>query len=474
MKLLLRPCILLLIALPAAFAGNPAHYNPSIVAADARWVVYANFDALRASTLGKELVAAIEKVQTQTTGGTIGLDIHKVLMTVGSVTAYGTNLSPDPSAVDGALIAQGTADLRKITESVLLQGTLAQPEVFTEVTDLPFPAYAMSDPKDKSPNRMKVVVAFPPEPIVIVSKSQAQIVKAREVFRGSAPSLAKGGTPALTRFAARTDGAYLFAASVVPTEGLFHQNAPQARMLQLATSGAIAFGEEGPNTFAHAELLASSEPNAEKLMKILQGMTSMLSLAESNDRQLGEFLNSTGVTREKDVVTLHLAYPSARLLTMAQNLRAQAEARTVNRVPPITHGRTLAEWQAEAAAAGGTTSDVSWRTIENVKLVNGTTVTIGRWPTGGKSARFDRVEIVPAEGSNTPLVFRPDFMRNFRGTMSQFQFPGADGIYTLKIGYVNDPEGKTKFAVSVRNPDEPIAPPAPSSGPLIPEPKWKR
>jgi hypothetical protein len=307
-----------------------------------------------------------------------------------------------------------------------------------------------------------------------VSKSKAQLTKARDVFRGSAPSLAKGSAAAMSQLAVKTPGAYLFAGSVVPTEPLFPQNAPQARILQLANSGAIALGENGPDVFAHAELIASSDANAEKLMKILQGMTAMLSLAETNDRQLGEFLNSTNVTREKDAVTLHLAYPSARLVQMAQNLRTQAEVRTANRPPPITHGKAVAEWRADEAEspAGTDASGLSSRTIENVKLVNGSTVTVGRWMNGGKNARFERVEVTPADGSGAPLVFKTEFMRNFRGSMWQFQFPGADGQYTLKVAYVNDPDQKDRFAVSVRNPGE-QPPAAPSRGPLVPEPKWK-
>jgi hypothetical protein len=472
MKLFLRSGALLIIALSALSAATPAGYNPSIVAADARWVVYANFDALRASTLGKELVAAVEKAQAQTTQGVIGIDVHKVLTTVGSITAYGTNFSPDPKVVDGALIAQGTADLRKIAESLLLQGTLAHPEAFTEEKDLPFPAYAISDPKDKSNPKISVIVAFPPEPIVLVSKSRAQLLKARDVFRGSAPSLAKSGSPALTRYTAQTAGAYLFAASVVPTETPFPQNGPQARFLQLASSGAIAFGELDADTFAHAELLATSENNAEKLMKILQGMTSMLSLAESNDKQLGEFLNATAVTREKETVTLHLAYPSKRLLQMTENLRNQLEARTVSRPPTITHGKVVAEWQASATTDPSAPGELTWRTVENVRLMNGATLTLGRWQNGGKNVRFDRLEVIPVDAAGTTLTFRSDLMRNVRGTMSQIQFPGADGNYTLKVAYINDPEGKAKLAVSIRNPDDPPAAPS-SSGTVIRQQKAK-
>src|SRR5688572_15912673 len=266
MTLPFRCAIVALTILPVGSAT--AAYKPSIVSADARWVVYADLDALRASALGGELIAMIEKTQGEATGGVIGLDVSKVLKTVGSLTAYGTNLSKDPKALDGALIAQGTPDLRKIVESVMLQGTLADPKVFSELSDLPFPAYAVSDPKAPEESRTQLIVAFPPEPIVIVSKSKAQLVKARDVFRGSAPSLAKGGSPDLTQLDVATNGAYVFAASVVPTEPMFPQNAPQARILQLARSGAIALGETGPDLFARAALIGSSDQNAEKLMKI--------------------------------------------------------------------------------------------------------------------------------------------------------------------------------------------------------------
>jgi hypothetical protein len=476
MKLLLFPAPIVLSA--SALIGATsliAAYNPAIVSAEARWVVYADFDALRASTLGKELVSVTEKIQTETTGGFIGLDVSKVLTTIGSLTAYGTNLSKDPKAIDGAMILQGTADLRKIAESILLQGTLAQPEAFSEVSDFPFPAYALKEPKAPE-GSMQLIVAFPPEPVVLMSKSKAQLLKARDVFRGSAPSLRQGGSATLAQAAAKTPGAYLFAASVVPTEPLFPQNAPQARILQLANSGGLALGENDTELFVHAQLLASSDANAEKLMKILQGITAMLSLAETNDRQLAEFLNSTSVTREKENVTLHLAYPSARLAQMIQTIRTQAEGRPANRPPQITQGTTIAEWQSDPAdqPTGADSAGLSWRTIENVRLSNGSTVTVGRWLNGGKNARFDRVEILPAGGTGSPLVFGTGLMRTVRGTAWQFQFPGTEGVYTLKVAYVNDPEGKVKFAVSVRNPNDPTSPPAPPRGPVIPEPKWNR
>lgn len=462
----------------ASYVSTHAAYNPAIVAADARWVVYADFHALRESTVGKELVTALSQAQSQATGGFIGLDIPKLLMTVGSLTAYGTNFTNDPNAIDGTLIAQGTADLRKIAESVLLQGTIGQPEIFAEVKDLPFPAYSVGDPAAPAGQQTRIVVAFPPEPIVIVSKSKAQLLKAREVFRGSVPSLARTNNSPLNKSGAVATGAYLFATTAVPSEPVFPEKTTQARLLTLTNYVALALGERGPDTFAHVELLASSEANAEKLSKILQGLTAVLSMAESNDQQLSNFLKATAVAQEKDKVTLRLAYPSDRLVQMAQGLQAKAGARAsasrpaAPRPQPITMGKTLAEWNAEPAAAGGAT--VALRTVENVSLSNGMLITVGRANNGGKDARIERVEILPADGVGAPLIYQLDFMRGVggRGTMWQFPFPGANGAYTLKVGYVSDAEGKATFALSTADPKAQPAPPTNSKGPLIPQPKF--
>ena len=430
-------------------AGARAAYAPAVVSADARWVVFADFNALRASALGQELVTLVESAQKEATGGTIGVDFPKLLATIGTVTAYGTNFVPDPQLMDGTLIVQGTADMRKIAESVLLQGTLAEPKVFSEVAGLPFAAYAIADPNSKEADKTQLVVAFPPEPIVLASKSKAQLLKARDVFRGAAASLARSGSP-LAKLPAGAEGAYLYTASLVPAEGVGPQNTPHARILQLTHSASMAIGERGRDIFAHAELLASSDANAERLKKILEGLTAMLGLAETNDKQLAEFLNSVAVTREQNTVTLDLAYSSARLAQMLKAIRTDAPP--ARRQPTITLGTVLAQWGGDATGEAGSGASPGQRTIENVKLANGSLITLGRALNGAESARFVSIEITPASGAGGPMTFKPDFMRNLRGTMWQFPFPGTDGVYTLRVNYVPDAAGKAKFAVSLSEP----------------------
>ena len=483
-----------LLTLPL-FAAAPTHagVNAAIVPADARWLIYADLNALRQSTVGKELLPLAEKAQITTPAGTIGMDWQKLLATVGTVTAYGTNLSPDPKDIDGTLLVQGSPDLRKIAESLLIQANLANPKDVTELTDLPFPAYSLKDSKAKAAKETKpaavaaaevkeakpkksaepveIIIAFPPEPVVIVSKAKPQILKAYDVFRGRAASLAKADKSPLAKFLHGADNVYLFGASAVPTDKFFKDDGPQARILQMASAGSTTVGERGPDLFLHAELVASSSQAADKTMKILQGLTAMMSLAETNDKALTDFINSATVNRTGDVVTLDLSYASARLAQMVKGLQQQAKPAGRQELA-IVSGTAVAQWTADAVPvpADGTppTPVVLSRTIENIALKNGTTITLGKSNVRSGNARFERVEITPA-GGGAALVFNAAMLRTGgpRGNWQYFAFPGADGAYTLKVTYKNDSSGESTYAVSIRDP-RPEPAPAPVPKPPAP------
>lgn len=450
----MKPTLLLSLAAAALLPLTVARaaFDPAIVAEDARWVIHLDLQALRTSTLGQELIATATKAQQDSTGGKFGVDIPKLLETVGTATAYGSNFSKDPNALDGTLILRGNADLRTIVEGLLLQGTISNPQNFTELTDLPFPAYSLQEPNN--PSHGGVVVAFPPEPVVLVSKSKAQLLRARDVARGAAPSLAKAANSPLTTLINPVSQAYAFCATAVPADGDFPGDidGPHARILRMANSLSLAIGETDANTFAHAQLVAADATMADKLMKILQGMAAMLSLAETSDRALADFINSTSVTRQGDTVTLRLAYSSARLLEMAKSMQQAHQPRAAQpgtRQAEITNGRALDEWTAEDV--GQAPSAPATRTIENVELKNGATVTLGRALNGGRAVRFTQIEITPSNGVGAPLIFRREMMQH-HGALSSFAFPGADGTYTLKVGYLNDGSGKATYAVSIRDP----------------------
>ncbi len=314
MKPSLRHLALLGLSLWSATIAR-AELQPSMISADAHWVAYADLDGMRNTLVGKDLLEFNRKHQASAAGDTLAVDIAHVLESIGSITAYGSSASVARS-LEGTLIAQGTPDLRKIAEALLLQQAAYTPPKVTVLTDLPFPAYAIVEMPQPARAQAQVIVAFPPEPMVLVSKSKAHLLKALAVLRQTAPSLAKVPDSTLSHLLRDSAHTYLFAASDLLSSKDLAMAGPQARVLQMATSGSIGMGETGPNTFAHATLSTGSEENAVKLLKIIQGLTAMLSFGNAPNAPVNQLVDSLAIVKEGDTVTLDISYPSAGISSM--------------------------------------------------------------------------------------------------------------------------------------------------------------
>jgi hypothetical protein len=444
-----------------------AALNSAVIGADSQWLISVDFNELRGSVIGKQLLEVASQSQPSIANGMVQVDFQKLLATVGSITAYGANFAKDPNLIDGALVLQGTPDLRKIAEAYVAQATVTTPDKMVALKDLPFEAYSIGG---------QVIIAFPSEPIILVSKSKAQLIRAHDVFRGKVASLAKATSSPLTPLLSNTGHPFLVAASVVPSDNVFPEEAPQARILQMAKSGSLTLGEDAGQTFLHVRLVAASAEMADKLMKIVPGLIAMASLAESSDNALGDFLRAVTVTREDTTVNLSLSYASDRLVTMIATARKPAPTRMDRSAALINPPREVAVWNTTEVPAGAANGFVD-HTLENVRLSNGSTISLIARRNGtaasGDNARIDSVEIAPAQGSEAPLRFEAEFMRltsftvqtaagasggkviGFKGGngTAQFSFPGEDGTYKIKVRYMPGANPKATVTLTVKDPD---------------------
>ncbi len=454
-------------------ALSRAALDHSIVPAESRWVISIDLDTVRESALGTELLTMVD-LPLIGPGDLVSLrpDPQKILATVSTATAYGTNYSKDPKQIDGVLVLQGTADLRKLAEAYIAQATITAPDAVREIKDLPFEAYALQN---------NVIVGFPKEPIVLISQSKAQLEKALEVFRHHKGSLARTDGP-LTALLPRSDNASLVATCIVPAGNeLASGEGPQARVLQMANAGSLVFGTDAQTTSAQISLAANSEELAEKLQKIIQGVAAMASLAETNDKDLATFLQSVSVKRTGKQVSLLLTYPTAGIVRMVKSMGTAAPSpanlgdNAHGHRPPA--GEVIAEWIADQdiGQPAPTAEGLVTHTIENVPLTNGSLITLTGRRNQGAHARLDYVEIIPAAGGQ-PLRFEAENMKlsgyrsealpfASRGKLiianrelgtAQFEFPGVDGAYTLKVRYVDESDGQSTFTVSIQTPDQPV------------------
>ena len=447
-------------------SSSHAALDPKIVSADARWLLHVDFNLLRQSEIGRTLLETATKNHPPEKDGPVHVDFQKVLATVGRATAYGANFAHDPQLIDGTLVVEGTADLRKIAEGYVAQAMVSTPDSVTEIKDLPFEAYAIG---------RDVFVGFPKEPIILISKVKAQLTRAYELYQGKGASMAKAAASPLRDLVPSTSDAFLVAASVVPGESVAPEAGPHARLMKLAQSASVTVGERDKMTFANIKLLADSGDTADKLQKIVQGLTAMASLANTDNHDLEEFMKSVTVERQNLAVVLKLSYASERLGGMIKTLQQQDHARVVH-VGPSASGKLIAEWKADQDLGVNEPAESSRavHTVENVHLSAGTIIRLTGRNDAGEQARIDYVEIQPSAGGNA-LKFEAEYMKLNRyrvedwpaasggkaivaraGTgAAELQFPGAPGDYTLKVHYFDEADGKSTFTVRIEDPSAP-------------------
>jgi hypothetical protein len=465
---------------PFFLSSARAALDPATVSGDAQWVVHVDLNQLRQTIIGRELIAFAERQMPKPNANSgaaanpvpdITLNFEKMLATIGSVTGYGSNFVPDPAKLDGALVIAGTPDLRKIAESLVLQASIGSPRDVVEEAGASFDTYRLAN---------EVYIGFPSQPVVLISKSKAQLNKAADVLKGSAPSLARNASSPLAPLLRAPGQPFVIASSVAPSNLQGIPDGPQARILQLTQAGTVALGENAGKTTAHLKLVAPSEASATKLQKIVEGMTAMLSLAQTGDRDLQQFLQSAAVRRDDRAITLDLAYSSERLIQLFNTFQAaQQQANRPPTPPPPAPvqapARVVGKWSLPGAA--GATPEASLKThkLENVALVTSATITLttsrNAPGTPGETGRIDLVEIAPA-GGGSPLRFEAESMKLSRyssrnapfasgrrlivlGSQSgnaSFEFPGADGDYSITVRFVDEPDANTTMSVSVREP----------------------
>jgi hypothetical protein len=453
----------LLVVLP--LSSSHAALDPKIVSADARWLLHLDLNLLRQSEIGRELLDLAAKNHPSNPDAPVHVDFQKVLATVGKATAYGANFAHNPELIDGTLVVEGTAELRKIAEGYVAQAMVSTPDAIIEVKGLPFEAYSVHN---------DVLVGFPKEQIILVSKAKSQLVRAYELYRGSGASMAKAPS-SLRELVPPSRDAFLIAASVVPGETMAPEGGPQARLIKMASSASLSLGESNQQTFANIKLIADSADTADKLQKIVQGLTAMASLAQSDNKDLETFIKAITVERQDLAVLLKLSYPSERLSGLIKNMH-QEHRQVADNTHADAAGKVVAEWTADQELGSIQPDEkiLTVRDINNVHLSSGAIIRISGKTNAGEHARIDYVEIQAIGGASPALKFEAEYLKLTRyhvekvpaasggkvimaragGGIAELQFPGADGDYNLKVHYLDESDGKSTFTVHVAEPTE--------------------
>ena len=274
---------------------------------------------------------------------------------------------------------------------------LSAPDEIVELTDLPIEAYQIQG---------EMVIGLPEEPIIIASRSKERLLETLAVFRGQGASL-KNGQGSLSKMLPPGDAYFLYGASAVPSPEMEEGNSPQARILKMTQAASVRIGEAGDRTVANAMLIADSDETASRLTKIINGMTALLSLAQSTEADLVAFIESVKVEQNDSTVTLQMAYSSSDLIELAQaNMEKEARQDAKNQEKREARfsmpGELLAQWTADQDLGGPRATANNFVTHEAVavSLQPGSVLTVGSRIQGDEGARVDYIDIAPVNNAD--------------------------------------------------------------------------
>ena len=311
MKTLKSLICLLIIPITFSESGRALPLQKSMVPEDAKWMVHLDVDALRESKLGdmllnKMLAAHLEQMKAQ-----FKVDGQLILKKLHSLTAFGNDFKGGPQA-DGVLVLSGEEETQKIVEGFLAAQNLQDAKgAIQKLQEEPFVLYSINNEIFVSPRLSGHIV---------VSKSRKQIEEVRDVLAGKA----KAGKGEAFSGYAKVPNSFFFLAVA---EG-FNDNAAlpaQAKILKMAEGARIALGEKADLVFLNLALKAKDPDVIQQIRQVVEGMTALVALGQSENKELLELVQATKVSSTDKTVTVNIEYPLSKVFGHLEGMSHKLE-----------------------------------------------------------------------------------------------------------------------------------------------------
>ncbi|MEM9158792.1 MAG: discoidin domain-containing protein [Verrucomicrobiota bacterium] len=284
---------------------------------EAKWLAHIDIDSFEDSLLGQMAIDHIKSEIAKENDSNISINVDEVLKEVHSITAYGTSFDDD--AEMNSLLIMNTGNRAQ----AIIDGFLTTLELekegktgFKTIDSAPYPTYLFEE---------EVYISFPKKTLIVASKSWDMVKQGMAVVDGETASIDEADTDMVL------DGASSFF-FVATANGLdrFDDLPAQARVLQKATGGRVAIGEDETMLRANVMLTTQGPEVSSQLARIIQGMLALVSFAEVDDKSLLLLTQNTRVSQGEKFVSLDLSYPTEEIVKLVESLaegdRAKAGA----------------------------------------------------------------------------------------------------------------------------------------------------
>jgi hypothetical protein len=297
-------------ALGFAALAQAAPLDPKQVAAEAKWVVEVDVDALVASSVVKDLYEKctaktpaagkfFDKVKAQT-----GLDLRK---DVHSVTLYGPG-----GDHKGVMLVNAAFDQKLLEEKA---------KAAPDYTSSTYGSYQLSSFTKKIHGKKRpVTAAFWKPEVLVFAGSVDEVKSALDVLDGKQPGLS-AGAPLAAEAAAGT----IVLARAIDLSGAYCPVLKQSESLNLAV------GENAGESFFAGKLVTKAPETAEQVKQVVEGFRALGLLRHGDDPEALKLVNLLNVKVADKTVEVEFHAPAADVAKQAEkavemHLKKAAEA----------------------------------------------------------------------------------------------------------------------------------------------------
>lgn len=296
--------ILTLVTLTAltvnALAGplQPAH-----VSENAKWVAHLDVAKLITTELGGYLGRTfMDKKLAKPTRDLEQWGIDFDWRDIEGITVYGTSFSKNADTEAVLLIKSSfnfTEAIEIVIDRIAEYGGDDRP--IQKIQSEPFAIYSAKE---------EVFGAPFGKDLFLLSKSKAELEKARGVLDGKAPNITTSKTfPGVTA----AEGGFLVAAIADGFQNVA-KLPPQVRGLKNAESGQINAGQKADKVFVTLSVNTRDTESATQIQQVLQGLLALATLSQEENKDLALLVQGAKVSGTDRTVTVNLEVPSETVI----------------------------------------------------------------------------------------------------------------------------------------------------------------
>ena len=313
----------------AAAPGWSSPLQRELVAPDAKWLLHVDLENFRQTKLGTFVVHEVMEQALKEVKTNLKFDAVHVFSKLKSVTAYGSDYEMGKEA-KGVVVVKTDVETRKALEGLLVAQILQNTNgPIRKVQNEPFTVYTMNND----------IFASAHEGILLLGKSRSQLERTHEIIAGKTRGLKNG--KAFSDFPETPNGFFFLA--VAESFGQNQNIPPQARILQMADGARIVLGERADNLFLNLALKGKTAAVTKEIQQVIEGMVALVSLGQSENKELMQLVKSTRVSGADRIVNLALEFPIADAI---QKVRAEANKKAAKTGAKKRHRNDLEKAEA--------------------------------------------------------------------------------------------------------------------------------